>query len=47
MRVKKESHGGSPWLHPLAAEALREKNIIMMENFTISADVARELKITV
>ena len=46
VRIKKDAHGDSPWLHPLAAEALSEKSNQMMEDFTICNDVARELEIT-
>ena len=47
VRIKKDYHGGDPWLYPFATEALREKNSQMMENFTICDDIARELEITV
>ena len=47
VRIKKDYHGEAPWLHPLAAESLREKTSHMMENFTICDDISRELEIIV
>ena len=47
VQIKKDSHGEAPWLHPLAAEALREKTSHMLKNFTICDDIVCELEINI
>ena len=47
VKIKKDIHGAAPWLHPLAAESLREKTSQMLEDFTICDDVVRNLENTV